>query len=227
MVKKRVFYGRQSKGEDKQKYSIDAQITLVESKFGTCDSYWSDINISGTKGLEHRKGLRNAIDSLKRGDDLVVAYRDRISRDFLMMAVLEANIEKKGNRILSASEESLNNDSIEAVAMKQMVSVMSSMERKIIARRIKNVLDHKKSNNERISGYPEYGFDFAGVDSKSVVINEKEQEIREWVKTLRNEGMSVAGIQRLLNERQVPTKTGKAKWHYTSVFRLAKRVEEV
>lgn len=225
MKPKRIFYGRQSKGEDLQKYSIAAQITLVEDKFGTCAEYHSDKGISGSKGIEKREGLRNAIDSLKRGDELVVAYRDRISRDFLMMAVLEDSIENKGNRILSAAEDSLNNDSIEAVAMKQMVSVMSSMERKLIARRIKNVLAHKKANGERISGLPEYGFDFAGDDAKSVVINIREHRVREWVKALRGEGWSVAKIMRELNDKKVPTKTGKEKWHYTSAFRLVKRVE--
>jgi DNA invertase Pin-like site-specific DNA recombinase len=225
MKPKRIFYGRQSKGEDLQKYSIAAQITLVEDKFGTCAEYHSDKGISGSKGIEKREGLRNAIDSLKRGDELVVAYRDRISRDFLMMAVLEDSIESKGNRILSAAEDSLNNDSIEAVAMKQMVSVMSSMERKLIARRIKNVLAHKKAKGERISGLPEYGFDFAGDDAKSVVINIREHRVREWVKALRGEGWSVAKIMRELNDKKVPTKTGKEKWHYTSAFRLVKRVE--
>jgi DNA invertase Pin-like site-specific DNA recombinase len=225
MTSKRVFYGRQSKGEDLQKYSIDAQKTLVENKFGTINLYFQDKGISGSKGLEAREGLRNAIDSLKRGDELVVAYRDRISRDFLLMAVLEDSIERKGIKILSATEESLNSDSIEATAMKQMVSVMSAMERKLIARRIKNVLAHKKSNNERISGLPEYGFDFAGDDSKSVVKNEAEMKVMGWVKDLRGEGWSVAKIMRELNEKKVPTKTGKDKWHYTSAFRLVKRLE--
>jgi len=126
---------------------------------------------------------------------------------------------------LSASEDSLNNDSIEAVAMKQMVSVMSSMERKLIARRIKNVLAHKKANGERISGIPEYGFDFAGDDAKSVVVNPNESKVRDWVKTMRSEGMSVAKIMRELNDKKVPTKTGKDKWHYTTAFNLVKRVE--
>jgi DNA invertase Pin-like site-specific DNA recombinase len=225
MAPKKVFYARQSKGEDVQKYSIDAQKTLVEKKFGTIDLYFQDKGISGSKGLDAREGLRNAIDSLKRGDDLVVAYRDRISRDFLMMAVLEDSIERKGIKILSATEESLNSDSIEATAMKQMISVMSAMERKIIARRIKNVLAHKKANNERISGHPEYGYDFAGDDSKSVVVNPNEHKVRDWVKTMREEGWSVAKIMRELNDKKVPTKTGKDKWHYTSAFRLVKRVE--
>ena len=141
------------------------------------------------------------------------------------MAVLEDSIERKGIKILSATEESLNSDSIEATAMKQMVSVMSAMERKLIARRIKNVLAHKKSNNERISGLPEYGFDFAGDDSKSVVKNEAEMKVMGWVKDLRGEGWSVAKIMRELNEKKVPTKTGKDKWHYTSAFRLVKRLE--
>ena len=103
MANKRVFYGRQSKGEDVQKYSMDAQKTLVENKFGSCDLYFSDRGISGSKGLEHREGWRDAVDSLKRGDELVVAYRDRISRDFLLMAVLEDKFERKGIKILSAT----------------------------------------------------------------------------------------------------------------------------
>jgi len=224
MATKKVFYGRQSKGEDVQKYSIDAQKTLVEKKFGTIDLYFQDKGISGSKGLEAREGLRNAIDSLKRGDELVVAYRDRISRDFLMMAVLEDSIERKGIKILSATEESLNSDSIEATAMKQMISVMSAMERKIIARRIKNVLAHKKSNNERISRFPEYGYDFAGDDSKSVVENEEEQKVLALIKELKGEGKKITHICRELDARKIPTKRGGNTWNYYSTRNLYHRV---
>jgi len=224
MATKKVFYGRQSKGEDVQKYSIDAQKTLVEKKFGTIDLYFQDKGISGTKGLEAREGLRNAIDSLKRGDELVVAYRDRISRDFLMMAVLEDSIERKGIKILSATEESLNSDSIEATAMKQMISVMSAMERKIIARRIKNVLAHKKSNNERISRFPEYGYDFAGDDSKLVVENEEEQKVLALIKELKGEGKKITHICRELDARKIPTKRGGITWNYYSTRNLYHRV---
>jgi DNA invertase Pin-like site-specific DNA recombinase len=224
MTSKRVFYGRQSKGEDLQKYSIDAQKTLVEKKFGTPDLYFQDKGISGAKGLEAREGLRNAVDSLKRGDELVVAYRDRISRDFLLMAVLEDKFERKGIKILSATEESLNSDSIEATAMKQMVSVMSSMERKIIARRIKNVLAHKKSNNERISRFPEYGYDFAGDDSKSVVKNEEEQKVLALIKELKGEGKKITHICRELDARKIPTKRGGDTWNYYSTRNLYHRV---
>jgi len=224
MATKKVFYGRQSKGEDVQKYSIDAQKTLVEKKFGTIDLYFQDKGISGSKGLEAREGLRNAIDSLKRGDELVVAYRDRISRDFLMMAVLEDSIERKGIKILSATEESLNSDSIEATAMKQMISVMSAMERKIIARRIKNVLAHKKSNNERISRFPEYGYDFAGDDSKLVVENEEEQKVLALIKELKGEGKKITHICRELDARKIPTKRGGNTWNYYSTRNLYHRV---
>lgn len=224
MASKKVFYGRQSKGEDVQKYSIDAQKTLVEKKFGTIDLYFQDKGISGSKGLDAREGLRNAIDSLKRGDELVVAYRDRISRDFLMMAVLEDSIERKGIKILSATEESLNSDSIEATAMKQMISVMSAMERKIIARRIKNVLAHKKSNNERISRFPEYGYDFAGDDSKLVVENEEEQKVLALIKELKGEGKKITHICRELDARKIPTKRGGNTWNYYSTRNLYHRV---
>jgi len=224
MASKKVFYGRQSKGEDVQKYSIEAQKTLVEKKFGTIDLYFQDKGISGSKGLEAREGLRNAIDSLKRGDELVVAYRDRISRDFLMMAVLEDSIERKGIKILSATEESLNSDSIEATAMKQMISVMSAMERKIIARRIKNVLAHKKSNNERISRFPEYGYDFAGDDSKLVVENEEEQKVLALIKELKGEGKKITHICRELDARKIPTKRGGNTWNYYSTRNLYHRV---
>ena len=224
MASKKVFYGRQSKGEDVQKYSIEAQKTLVEKKFGTIDLYFQDKGISGSKGLDAREGLRNAIDSLKRGDELVVAYRDRISRDFLMMAVLEDSIERKGIKILSATEESLNSDSIEATAMKQMISVMSAMERKIIARRIKNVLAHKKSNNERISRFPEYGYDFAGDDSKLVVENEEEQKVLALIKELKGEGKKITHICRELDARKIPTKRGGNTWNYYSTRNLYHRV---
>ena len=54
-----------------------------------------DEGISGNKALDHRPGLLSAIAALKRGDVLIVAKRDRLSRGGVShTAVIEAAIKR-------------------------------------------------------------------------------------------------------------------------------------
>jgi DNA invertase Pin-like site-specific DNA recombinase len=225
MGKKKVFYGRCSKEESKQKNSIDTQKMIVEQKYGTCDEYYTDIGISGAKGLDKRLGLAQALESLGKGDELIVAKLDRLARDSYLSAYLQFQVEKRGARIVSASEETLNGDDATSKLLKTIIQAFSEFERQQIRSRIKSTMALKVSRNERVSRFARYGTTFTE-DGKRVVVNTEEQKVIELVKTLKDGGMKITRIKKELELRGIKTAHGNDKWHYGQVYRLSRRVAQ-
>ena len=225
MENKKMFYGRCSKEEAKQKNSIDTQKMIVEQKYGECDEYYTDIGISGAKGLEKRLGLAEALESLGKGDELIVAKLDRLARDSYLSAYLQFQVEKCGAKIVSASEETLNGDDATSKLLKTIIQAFSEFERQQIRSRIKSTMALKISRNERVSRWPRYGTTFTD-DGKHVVGDVEQQQVVELVKTLKDEGMKITRIKKELELRGIKTAHGNAVWHYGQVYRLSRRVAQ-
>ena len=223
MKNKRLFYGRCSKEEAKQKNSIDTQKMIVEQKYGECDEYYTDIGISGAKGLDKRIGLAEALESLGKGDELIVAKLDRLARDSYLSAYLQFQVEKRGAKIVSASEETLNGDDATSKLLKTIITAFSEFERQQIKSRIKATMKLKISRNERVSRWPRYGTTFTD-DGKHVVGDVEQQQVVELVKTLKDEGMKITRIKKELELRGIKTAQGKDVWHYQSARNLYHRV---
>ena len=66
---------------------------------------YEDAGLSGSKDIEDRPGLLEAVSALKRGDVLCIAKRDRLGRDVVAVALIERLISRKGGRVLSAAGE--------------------------------------------------------------------------------------------------------------------------
>ena len=75
-----------------QAYAQRAGLEVVAS--------YSDESISGAAGLDKRPGLLEAIAGLGRGDVLVVAKRDRLGRDPIVVAMVEAAVRRKGAKVV-------------------------------------------------------------------------------------------------------------------------------
>ena len=219
----KVFYGRQSKDETAQKNSIATQISLVEDKVGKCDAYFTDIGKSGALGIDKRVGLAEALDSLVRGSELVVAKLDRLARDTYLSAYITLQVEKKGAKIVSATEEALNGDDEMSKFMKTIISAFATFERAQIASRTKQTLRMKKAAGFRVSRWAPVGYDFSE-DEKRVVENKDEQQVLQLIKTLKDDGKGITAIKRELEERGIKTKRGNDTWHYQTMRNLYHRV---
>src|SRR5687768_16883666 len=66
---------------------------------------FTDAGVSGGLPLARRPGLLAALDSLRKGDTLIIGKRDRLGRDVLNVAMFERLVERKGARIVSAAGE--------------------------------------------------------------------------------------------------------------------------
>ncbi|MCZ7684437.1 MAG: recombinase family protein [Sandaracinaceae bacterium] len=112
-----------------------------------------DHGVSGGASLDRRPGLLAALDALKEHGAglLVVAKRDRLARDPIVAAMVEAAAARVGARIVSAAGEG-DGDDPAAILMRRMVDAFAEYERHMIRARTKAALAVKRSRGERVSG---------------------------------------------------------------------------
>jgi DNA invertase Pin-like site-specific DNA recombinase len=181
---------------------------------------FADEGISGAAGLDKRPQLLEAIASLFKGDVLLVAKRDRIARDPIALAMIEAAVKRKGARIVSAAGEGTDGDGPTDVLMRRIVDAFAEYERLIIKARTSAALQAKIRRGERC-GKIRFGYDLAA-DGKTLVPNAIEQEAVALMHRLRAEGQTFRAIARELERRDLATKEGKA-WQATTIRRILKR----
>lgn len=222
MKAKAVGYLRVSTDEQAESgLGIEAQAATCRAAAGRLGlellTTHTDQGISGATGLERRPGLLEALGELGRGDVLLVAKRDRLGRDPIAVAMIEAAARRRGARIVSAAGEGTEGESPTDVLMRRIVDAFAEYERLVIGARTKAALQAKRARGERAGAVP---FGFKADELGRLVPDQAEQEILELVRSLRTQGMSTRRITNELNERHIPAR-GK-QWHPTTIARLLK-----
>lgn len=165
---------------------------LAASVAGDLAGVYRDEGVSGKTGLDKRPALLDAIAELVKGDTLLVAKRDRLGRDPLVVAMIESAVKRKGARIVSAAGEGTDSDSPTDVLMRRMVDAFAEYERLVIGARTKAALQGKKACGERTGSIP-YGYR-VDVDGKTLIADAEEQETLVQVHQLQTEGLSLRAI---------------------------------
>ncbi|MGK5594266.1 MAG: recombinase family protein [Parachlamydiaceae bacterium] len=178
-----------------------------------------DEGLSGSLSLDKRPGMLNAITLLKSGDILVVAKRDRLGRDPLVLAMIEAAITRKGARIVSAAGEGTDSDDPSSILMRRMIDAFGEYERLVIKARTKAALQAKKTRKERVGHIP-FGYKLAN-DGIHLEENELEKGILKQMLKLRRKNLSIRDIAEEMNKRGAFNR-GQAKWNHASVHRVIK-----
>jgi len=194
---------------------MDAQLAAIKAAAGDIDAVYRDDGFSGSD--PKRPGLLSAIDSLKNGDLLYVAKRDRLARDTFLSLWLEKEAKRKSARIISAAGEGTGSDDPSSVLMRTLVDAFATYERQLIGQRTAAALQQKKARGEKTGGLVPFGYD---VDSDGIrlVPNQKEREAIEIIKELRGRGHTLRAICDELQQRNIKTKTG-GKWYPQTVKR--------
>lgn len=177
---------------------------------------YRDEGVSGKTGLDKRPALLEAIATLDKGDVLIVAKRDRLGRDPLAVAMIEAAVARKGARIVSAAGEGTDSDSPTDILMRRMVDAFAEYERLVIGARTRAALQAKKQRGERTGSIP-YGKRLSdnGVD---LIPDESEQEILSVIFELNGKGLSLRNIASRLTAKGYQSR-GKA-WHPQTVSNI-------
>lgn len=185
---------------------------------------FTDAGISGAKGLdrdgmgldlESRPALLDAIDSLNKGDVLLVAKRDRLGRDTILCALVERLVAKRGGSIVSAGGEACGNDPTD-VLMRRIVDAFAEYERLLIGARTSAAMRRLKAQGKHTGGGVPYGWALA---NGALVESSAEQAVLRLALDLRASGLSLRATARELESRGHRPRSG-GRWHATQIRRM-------
>jgi DNA invertase Pin-like site-specific DNA recombinase len=179
---------------------------------------FTDAGVSGSLELADRPGLFACVNALKRGDVLLVAKRDRLGRDVIVVALLEREVERKGARILSAAGEGTENNDPSSMLQRRILDAFSEHTRLLISQRTKAALKAKRDRGERAGNIP-FGYSL-NIDGQTLDANADEQHVLELLRELRTAGYTLREIAAELNAQGFTTRRGTA-WRHEYVARLS------
>lgn len=175
-----VAYRRVSTDEQRESgLGLDAQTASIDQAAARAGlevrASFTDAGLSGALPIDKRPQLAAAIAALKRGDVLLVAKRDRLARDVMQAAMIEAAARRKGSRIVSAAGEGTDTDDPTAQLMRTMIDAFAAYERMVIGARTAAALHAKAERGERY-GTVRFGKQLA-IDGRTLVDNPAERKL--------------------------------------------------
>lgn len=201
---------------------IEAQRQAIQSHAQSKDitilSWHSDDGVSGAVPFENRPGLLAAIRAVPREGILLVAKRDRLARDPMVVASCELALARKDARIVSAAGEGTDMDGPYGEFVRGLIDLVSKLERAMIAARTKAAKAVARSQGRFVGGRTRYGFKKVGGE---VVPHPKEQAMIARLKELRGTGMPFSQIGDMLRREGMRPRNGK-HWQETQLKRMVK-----
>ena len=176
-----------------------------------------DAGISG-KSMDKRPGLQDAMKSLKKGMALVSYSLSRLARSTKDALSIGETVAKRKADMVSLSEQ-IDTTTAAGKMMFQMLAVLAEFERNLIAERTTNALQHKKATNQKYTNITPYGFE--AIEGRLVQVQAEAAIVAE-IQAARAGGNTLQSIADNLNERGIPTKTGKT-WQPATIHLLMKR----
>lgn len=205
-----------------QKLSPEAQRKAILKAFPRVDRWFHDDGLSGSTELDKRPALAALLSTLRRGDTIVVAKRDRLARDNFLSAWLEKESRVRKFRIESADGTG-NGDSAEGRLMASIVAAFASYELEVIRARTRAALQAKRRKGERVGSVP-YGFRLKS-DGKSLApVEAQQRQIRRMVR-MRKRGKSLRAIAECLNSAGVKPARAE-RWNPMSVRKIVARAQD-
>jgi DNA invertase Pin-like site-specific DNA recombinase len=203
---------------------LEAQQTAIQSaaaRLGvTLIQTFSDAGVSGGLPLEQRPALLAALDSIRAGDVLLVAKRDRLGRDVLNVAMIERLVERRGARVVSAAGEGSDDDSPTGKLMRQIIDAFAEYERAVIRARTKSAMGVAKRQGRRVGHLP-WGRSVSD-DGRTLIVNVEEVAVLEEIRRLRHRGLTLDDIASELNQRGLSNRQGRS-WKPSFIGQLLER----
>lgn len=180
-----------------------------------------DIGVSGGSALDDRPGLMAALADVaeRKAGVLLVIRRDRLARDPMVAAMVEAAAARSGARVASVAGEGTESNDPTSMLMRRIVDAFAEYERLLIRARTKSAMAVLKSRGQT-TGVPPIGSQ-TGDDGRALVPDESERAAIARARELRASGASIRGIAAALQAEGVPCRGGR--WHATTVARILGR----
>ncbi|MDT3441769.1 recombinase family protein [Pseudofrankia sp. BMG5.37] len=184
--------------------------------------------ISGSKDLEHRPALFEAMEALKanQADGLIVPKLDRLARDLIVQETIIGDIWKAGKLIFSAvpgEAELLVDDQADPSRklIRQVLGAVNEYEREVIALRLRMGRAAKSSRGGYAYGAPAYGQQTT--PEKELAPVDSEQAALSLMQAKHTDGASLREIVDALHAAGHKPKRGD-RWHPTTVARCLARL---
>jgi site-specific DNA recombinase len=143
---------------------------------------------------------------------------DRLTRSVKDLAELLERPERRGVALVSVAD-SLDTKSASGRLVLNIMMSVSQWEREAIGERTREIMQHKKSKNERVGTIP-YGRKLSA-DGIHLETNPEEQATLRVMRELKDLGYALREIAARMNEQGLVTRRGTA-WHHTYVAPLLK-----
>lgn len=222
---------------DQQDLSPEAQRSSIE-KWAAREgfevvSWHEEIGVSGGTAMADCPILMEALAALpaNRAGTLVVAKRDRLARDALKVAMIEAMVEKAGAKVISAAGEGNGNTATDQL-MRRIIDAFAEFERMLISERTKAALAVKRARGEPVGGVATLGetIDWGERDASGNYTrpprwleNPEEKRIVDLVIARREAGMTVDQVIASLERDGIAPPRKASRWHRTQVNRILAR----
>mgnify|MGYP001490137625 CR=1 FL=1 len=214
-------YGRCSAEENFNKgSSIETQMLRCRS-YVTMKELEGSINeiteqVSGTVKFNKRPQGFELLQNLKKGDHIICSALDRFSRNTLDLLTLVEKFKKQKVKLsfLDIGGEVTGSDAVGSVFLK-LLSVFSEFYAKQLSEKQKATKDRMKTQGKYLGGKKPFGYDID--ENNNLIICEKEQQVINQMKDLRDNGLS---YQKISNEI---TKSTRKKFPVSWVFKILNR----
>ena len=185
----------------------------------TITASYSDEGISGSADLDGRPGLAAAVAAIRKGDVLLVAKRDRLGRDVLLVSTIERMVNRKGASVVSC--DGAGNGSTPADQfMRHMIDAASQYERGLIKARTRQAMAAMRKAG-RLTGTVPFGY-AVGNDNTLVAVP-AEQLVIAKIEACHQAGLSLRQIAATLTAAGLVTKKGNTAWTHTAVGSILRR----
>ncbi len=176
-----------------------------------------DHGVSGSSPVHKRDGLIEAINSIGKGDILLVAKRCRLARSVFNSSMIEKSVNDNGGRVVSADGVG-HGDTPEAVLMGQLIDAFAQYELTQIRLRTKAALKRLKDEGKRTGQIP---FGYAVDESNTLIKCGYEQGIKDNILELHQSGMSTRAIAKQLQVENLKGRKGFLS--HVQVHRIIKK----
>ncbi len=176
---------------------------------------FGDTELSG--GDVDRPGLWDSVAAVPRGGVLVVAKLDRLARSVQLDGYIRHKLSKLGATV-EAADGSSEDDTPEAVMLRQMLAVIAEYSKQIGAARTRAAMLHNQASGRAMSKLPPYGWARVGKLLEAVPA---EQAGIASVLSMHRAGLGLRAIARELDVQGVPCRG--AKWRHSTVLAIIRR----
>lgn len=205
--------------------SLDAQEAKVHAWAGLNGAgevvIFRDAGISG-KRVKNRPGLRAALDTVGKGDALIVYSLSRLSRSIRDTLNLSEHLERRGADLVSLSEH-IDTTGAGGRMVFRMLAVFAEYERELIGERVKTAWQYKRLHGEKCGGDVPFGYT---VQNGRLIEDANEQKALGLIRDLRAKGYALRAICDELAKEGYRTRRGNVKWHPQALKQIIVNLEK-